>query len=115
MNKRRAILMRMFLLVGVLALSTVFADPALAQSSGEAQVKNFFQTIANIIAGIAAFVAIIFIMIGGIQYGTSTGDADKLHRAKLTLITASVGLVIVIAAYAIINIVQEAAKGAFGG
>lgn len=47
------------------------------------------------IIGVAGIVAAIFVVIGGISYITSAGDAGKLQKAKNTILYACIGLVIV--------------------
>ena len=59
----------------------------------------------NLVYFIAGTVSIIVIIIGGINYVTSAGDASKVTRAKNMLTYAIVGLVIVLTAFAITNFV----------
>lgn len=58
--------------------------------------------IANLLAIIVGVAAVIVIVIAGIQYMTSTGDATKVNNAKNAIIYAVVGLVIVIVARTIV-------------
>ena len=46
-------------------------------------------------------IAVIVIVIGGINYMTSTGEAEKIKRAKSTITYAIIGLVVTLAAFAI--------------
>ena len=48
------------------------------------------------------------IIIGGIHYATSQGDAAKVKKGKDTILYGIIGLVIAILAYAIVNFVLEA-------
>jgi hypothetical protein len=50
-------------------------------------------------------VAVIMLIIGGLNYITASGDPGKMTKAKNTILYAGVGLVIVIAASAITNFV----------
>lgn len=59
--------------------------------------------IVNGIIGILASVAVIFIVVGGIQYMTSAGDAGKVKTAKNTILYALIGLVVCVLAFAIVN------------
>lgn len=93
----------------------VFAPPAFAQAAEVGQVENFIKTIVQAMATIAGFIAVAFIVIGGYTYIVSSGNPEKLERAKHTMLYAALGLVIVIAAFAITNFVSSAAKGSFGG
>ena len=61
--------------------------------------------ILNVVYGVAGVVAVIYIIVAGIQYATSNGDPAKASRALKTIIFALVGLAIVIAAAALTNFV----------
>ena len=60
-------------------------------------------TIINFVTGFFAVIAVIAIIIGGVQYMTSTGDAPKVQKAKNTILYAVIGLIIVILAFVIVN------------
>lgn len=66
------------------------------------------------VVGIAGLVAAIFLVIGGISYLTSAGDANKLQKAKTTILYALIGLVIVALAEIITafvsNLIRESQK-----
>lgn len=61
--------------------------------------------ILNAIIGVSGLIAVIFIIVGGIQYMTSTGDAAKTKKAKDTILYALIGLVVCVLAFAIVNFV----------
>jgi hypothetical protein len=67
--------------------------------------KGLIQKVTRIIAIIAGLAAVIVILVGGIMYITSGGDAGKVSSAKNTIIYAVVGLVIIVMAQAIIGFV----------
>lgn len=58
------------------------------------------------IVGVSGVVALIFIVIGGVKYMTSAGDAGRLAKAKSTILYASIGLIIVILAEVITGFVS---------
>lgn len=62
-------------------------------------------TIMNVIFFIGGLVAVLFIMIGGIQYITATGDSGRIAKAKNTLTYAIVGLVVVLIARGIVGFI----------
>jgi hypothetical protein len=66
-----------------------------------AQVTNIF----NATLAIAGIVTVIFIIIGGIQYATSSGDSQAVSRAKDTILYAIIGLVVVMSAFVIVRLV----------
>lgn len=53
----------------------------------------------------AGIVAVIVIIVGGIRYTTSNGDAAKTKSSKNTILYAVVGLVVIIMAAAITDFV----------
>lgn len=58
--------------------------------------------VANIISILGGIVAIIVIIIGGLQYVTSVGDPQKVSSARSMIIGAIVGLLIIALAQAIV-------------
>ena len=71
----------------------------------DVDLKERIMTIINWVLGIIALVCVIVIIIGGIQYMTSTGDPGKVKKAKDTILYAIIGLIIIILAAAIVNFV----------
>lgn len=63
--------------------------------------------ILNAVIGILGLVAVIFIIIGGVNYMTSTGEAAKLEKAKKTILYAVIGLGVCVLAFAIVNFVAN--------
>ena len=56
-------------------------------------------------------IAVIMIIVGGIQYATSQGDSGALQKAKNTILYAIIGLVVAIAATTIVSfIINNVAK-----
>ena len=67
--------------------------------------------IINAIIGILGIAAVIIIIIGGVQYMTSSGDTGKVKKAKDTILYGVIGLIIVALAFAIVNFVIMNALG----
>lgn len=61
--------------------------------------------IINVIIGVIGFIAVIVIILGGVQYTTSAGDSGKVKKAKDTIMYGIIGLVIALLAYSIVNFV----------
>ena len=64
-----------------------------------------FKQITNTILYIVGIVAVIMLIVGGIKYVVSGGDAKKVTDAKNTVLYAIIGLVIAFLAFAIVNFV----------
>lgn len=74
---------------------------------GASDAADLFMSSFSWIVGIAGVVALIFIVYGAILYITSNGDANKVKRAKDTIIYAAIGLLIVGLAEAISSFVSS--------
>ena len=80
--------------------------------------QSLEQLIASIIQVLLSVLGIIFLILtiyAGFLYLTSQGDKDKAGKAIKLLTQAVIGLVIIIAAYAISAFVIEALVGVAGG
>lgn len=60
---------------------------------------------------VAGIVAVIVIIVGGIRYTTSNGDAAGVKSAKNTILYAVVGLIVIIMASAITQFVIQGTSG----
>jgi len=60
---------------------------------------------------IAAALCVAVIVWAGITYATAGGDEEKVERAKNRLIYAIIGVVLIIAAYAIVRVIYSAISG----
>lgn len=77
----------------------------LKNENNENNLMETLNVIINVIIGIIAFLAVVMIVFGGIQYTTSAGAADKVKSAKDTIMYGIVGLIVALLAYAIVNFV----------
>ncbi|MBQ5812305.1 hypothetical protein IIW29_01890 [Candidatus Saccharibacteria bacterium] len=73
--------------------------------NGKDNLWDNIQTIINAIIGILGLICVIIMIIGGVQYMTSSGDAGKVKKAKDTILYGLIGLVICVLAFAIVNFV----------
>lgn len=74
------------------------------QTSGPS-IEKIVRTVVNILSLIGGIVAVIMIIISGLKYVTSSGDASNVSSAKNTLIYAIIGLVIIALAQVIVRFV----------
>ncbi len=68
-------------------------------------VSTTIATVVNVLLFIVGSLSVIMIIVGGIMYTTSIGDATRITKAKNTLTYAIVGLAVAFLAYAIVNFV----------
>ena len=117
-------------ILATLTATTVIASTALAQgvrtgveaARGTGQPGDLFmeggifENLVNVLLFIIGAVAVIMIIIGGLRYVLSGGNAANVTAAKNTILYAIVGIVVAILAYAIVDFVvdQFTAGGAAG-
>ena len=68
-------------------------------------LKETIANIVRIIVGFLGIITIIIILAGGFKWMTSGGSEDKIAEAKKLISAGVVGLVVVLAAYAIASFV----------
>ena len=72
--------------------------------------ENVSAIIKNVVL-VLGLVCVIVIIIGGVNYMTSSGDTGKVKKAKDTILYGVIGLVICILAFAIVNFVLDSILG----
>ena len=88
------------------ATTTEFINPI-----GWKSVSELVDAVLNNLMGIIAFIAVIFIIIGGIMYMTSGGSETMITRAKKTIAGAVIGLAIAIASPTFLKEIQSILGG----
>lgn len=68
---------------------------------GNEQLKN----IINLVYMLSAIIAVVVIIIAGIQFSLSNGNAQTVSKAKNAIIYSVVGLVIITSAFAITSFI----------
>jgi glucose uptake protein GlcU len=106
--------------MGVVALAGVSSVSAMTLQEGASAARcdgcpsdlfgdaGVFKQITNTILYIVGIIAVIMLIIGGIRYVISGGDAKKVTDAKNTVLYAIIGLIIAFLAFAIVNFVISA-------
>ena len=120
MKKFRTIILSIAMLLGTVALPVqtvgavnVFKDSCSAgdtseicKEAGDVDKGNeLIKTVVNLLLYAIGIISVIVIIIGGIRYTTSGGDANGIKSAKDTILYAVVGLIVAMLAYAIVNFV----------
>ncbi len=73
------------------------------QGGNATDITSVVQKILGVITGLAAAIAIIFVVYNSVILVISTGDTDRISTAKKGLIWSAVGLVLIIFAYIIVK------------
>lgn len=68
---------------------------------GNADVKDIVNNIITLLLGFLGLIAVIIILIGGFMWMTAGGNEEKVGKGRKYIINGIIGLVIVLAAYAI--------------
>ena len=88
-------------------LQGVCENPTNADSqvcaSKDDDVSSVITTIVNVLLYIVGIISVVMIIIGGIMYSTSAGDAGAVTKAKNTILYSIVGLVVAFLAFAVVN------------
>ncbi len=79
---------------------------------GTGELTTTIAQIIRVVLGFLGVVAVFIILLGGFKWMTSGGTDDKVRDAKKLMIAGVVGLVIVLAAYAIAAFVIGSLTGA---
>lgn len=127
MSKIKRIITSVMIMLGVVAVpvAPVFAeacdaspvecaqkgtDSVSSQKGNADDLEKNIKTIVNVLLFILGAIAVVMIIIGGIRYTTSNGDASATKGAKDTILYAVIGLIVAILAYAIVNFILDAFK-----
>lgn len=79
-------------------------------------LQDIINSVFNVAYGLAGVVAIIYLIVGGYYYITSSGNPDASEAAKGTIVNSIIGLIIILTSYLIIRFAldQLGAKGVLG-
>ncbi len=109
-------------------LAPVLVLPAQAQNLGLNYARNFGlqgaqQTdprdvavdIVRYLMTFLGIIAVVVILIGGFKWMTAAGNEDQVGQAKKMIIAGAIGLVIILAAFAIVTFVIDITGQALNG
>ena len=120
MKRLQSLLMTLGIMLGVLAVGATLAQPvgavnvfkqcngsssAVCKEAHNGKVNSLVQNLVNLLLFILGIISVIMIIVGGIRYATSGGDAGQTKSAKDTILYSVVGLIVAMLAYAIVNFV----------
>lgn len=75
--------------------------PYLPISSGQNDIASIIGLIIQAFLGLLGVIFLIYIIYAGYNWMTAQGDEEKVNKAKDTLTRAIIGIIIIVAAYAI--------------
>ena len=74
-----------------------------SSSQGDSTLKGKIKTVVDILLFLLGAIAVIMIVVGGLRYVLSSGDASQITSAKNTILYAVIGVIVALLAYAIVN------------
>lgn len=112
MNKKTlTTLLSIGLTTSILVFGMTFVShEALAQVKnplGSQSLSGFIAGIIKFLLGLVASVGLMFFVIGGVTLITSGGNDEKVKKGQQTLFWATVGVVLALASYFIVNFVIQ--------
>lgn len=78
-----------------------------AASTSGLEISNVVKVVLNILSIVAGVAAVIMVVVAGLRYTLSAGDANSISAAKKTLVYALVGLAIVALSQFIVRFVMS--------
>ena len=78
---------------------------------GANNTSSYLTEFTDVFLTAAGLIAVIFLVLGGIRYITSTGDSSRIKAAKDTILYAIIGLIVVILAFPIAGYVIKTVGG----
>jgi len=91
--------------------ASIWKDMEECRKSGSCSLNDFVRLFANVsqwILGIVGSLALLMFIYGGLMFIISSGNSEKVTKAKEIIIGAVIGLVIVFTSYMIIQFTMDA-------
>lgn len=99
---------------GLDSVKLLFPIGGIAGSSSLTGPGGLIYRIVSLLLLVSGALAVAFIIIGGYQYITSGGNEELAEKGKKTLINSIIGVVVIVLAYVIINVVVNTIAGSGG-
>ena len=90
-------------LITQLAIGVGLTD--VTEEGGEGSLQTDVRAILTAIIGVLGFACVVVMIIGGVNYMTSSGDTGKVKKAKDTILYGLIGLIVCVLAFAIVQFV----------
>ncbi len=80
-------------------------NPGIPGQTEDDSLMSIIKNIINAVIGLVGVAAVLMMIIGGVSFITSQGDANKVTKARNTILYGVVGLIIALLSFAIVNFV----------
>ena len=74
---------------------------------GDVSLQSTVKNVLTVVFAIIGIIAVIMIIIGGVNYMTSQGDSQEVQKAKNTILYGIIGMIIALLSFAIVNFVMH--------
>ncbi|MFH0891808.1 MAG: hypothetical protein V1867_03440 [Candidatus Falkowbacteria bacterium] len=81
---------------------------------GNTDPREMAARVVNIMLGFIGIIAVIIILLGGFKWMTAAGNEEKVDEAKKLIGSGVIGLIILLAAFALAQFILNALYGATG-
>ena len=89
------------------SIALAFKAPIIGISDKNPSILSVIERVVDIILGITGALAALFIIIGGIRYMASQGNAEATEAAKHTILYSVIGLLVIVLSFIIVIFVSE--------
>ena len=79
--------------------------------AGSSSITDLIATVIQTLLFVAGAIAVLFIIVGGYWYITSTGNEEQAEKGRSTLINAIIGVVMILMAYVIVTVIANLVGG----
>jgi len=107
-----------FLAVPALAapeLGTNYVTELGLEDGGDRDVREVAVDIVKYLMTFLGIIAVVVILLGGFKWMTAGGNEDKVGEAKSLIMAGIIGLIIILAAFAIVTFVIDITSSALNG
>lgn len=99
---------------GLGSIRLLFPIGGIAGSQSLTGPGGLIYRIISLLLLVAGAIAVLFVIVGGYQYITAAGNEEKSEKGKKTLVDAIIGVVVIVLAYVIINVIVNTVSGSGG-
>ncbi|HAM88221.1 MAG: hypothetical protein US83_C0010G0040 [Candidatus Falkowbacteria bacterium GW2011_GWC2_38_22] len=97
------------------SLGIKYAENVGLPAAADEDVRDMAVTIIKYLITFLGIIAVVIILYGGFVWMTAAGNDDRVGKAKSIIIAGVIGLVVIIAAFAIVNFVINMSADAING
>ena len=97
-------IIKLLLIIGLWP-SVALADVSLVNPLRAENVPQFVGIVIRAVLGLVGALALLYFVLGGLNWLTSQGNPEKVKRGKETITWATFGIAIIFASYALVNYV----------